>query len=86
MADVTNKEQVDQRNKKHGADEFDGIHILINNAGGPPFGFFEDFDSPDWQNALELNLLKRYLSGKEGNSTDEKAELGKNNKHNLNSR
>ena len=34
-----------------------GIDILINNAGGPPFGFFEDFESPDWQNALELNLL-----------------------------
>jgi len=37
--------------------EFKTIDILINNAGGPPFGFFEDFKPKDWQNALELNLL-----------------------------
>ena len=37
--------------------EFKSIHILINNAGGPPFGYFEDFNSKDWNNALELNLL-----------------------------
>jgi len=37
--------------------EFETIDILINNAGGPPFGFFEDFKPKDWQNALELNLL-----------------------------
>ena len=63
-ADVTNKEQVDRviedTVKTHG-----GIDILINNAGGPPFGFFEDFESPDWRNALELNLLSGiYLAEK----------------------
>ncbi len=64
VADVTNKEQVDNV-IKNTSREFDGIHILINNAGGPPFGFFEDFDSPDWQNALELNLLSGiYLAKK----------------------
>ena len=64
VADVTNKEQVDHV-IENTIQEFDGIHILINNAGGPPFGFFEDFESPDWQNALELNLLSGiYLAKK----------------------
>ena len=55
-ADVTSKEQVDQVIETT-VQTFGGIDILINNAGGPPFGFFDDFESPDWQNALELNLL-----------------------------
>ena len=37
--------------------EHKNIDILINNSGGPPFGYFEDFKPRDWQNALELNLL-----------------------------
>lgn len=37
--------------------EYKTVHILINNAGGPPFGYFEDFKLKDWQSALELNLL-----------------------------
>jgi len=37
--------------------KFGTVHILINNAGGPPFGYFEDFSTKNWQNALELNLL-----------------------------
>ena len=53
VADVTSKEQVDQVIETT-VQTFGGIDILINNAGGPPFGFFEDFESPDWQNALEL--------------------------------
>lgn len=35
---------------------FGRIDILINNAGGPPFGPFEQFDDDQWQQALELNL------------------------------
>ena len=37
--------------------ELKNIDILINNSGGPPFGYFEDFKPQDWQKALELNLL-----------------------------
>ncbi|HEY4112357.1 SDR family oxidoreductase [Puia sp.] len=37
--------------------EFGKIDILINNAGGPPFGSFESFDETAWQSAFELNLL-----------------------------
>jgi len=33
------------------------IEILVANAGGPPAGFFSDFDSSDYRNALELNLI-----------------------------
>lgn len=63
-ADVTSKEQVDEVIETT-VQTFGGIDILINNAGGPPFGFFEDFDSLDWQNALELNLLSGiYLAKK----------------------
>lgn len=33
------------------------IDILLNNAGGPPFDKFENFDETAWQKAFELNLL-----------------------------
>ncbi|OYD06478.1 SDR family oxidoreductase [Paludifilum halophilum] len=33
------------------------IDLLINNAGGPPGGTFEQLTDADWQNAFELNLL-----------------------------
>jgi 3-oxoacyl-[acyl-carrier protein] reductase len=33
------------------------VHILVNNAGGPPLGTFADFSDADWQRALELNLF-----------------------------
>ena len=84
-ADVTNKEQIDLV-IENTVKTLGRIDILINNAGGPPFGFFEDFESPDWQNALELNLLSGiYLAEKNG-SPDERTELGKNSQHNLDSR
>lgn len=33
------------------------IDILLNNAGGPPFDKFENFDDEHWLKAFELNLL-----------------------------
>jgi 3-oxoacyl-[acyl-carrier protein] reductase len=39
------------------AKQFGHIDILINNAGGPPFNLFENFDDEEWQKAFELNLL-----------------------------
>ncbi len=36
---------------------FGGLDILVNNSGGPPGGFFEDFDDSAWQSAFELLLL-----------------------------
>jgi 3-oxoacyl-[acyl-carrier protein] reductase len=34
-----------------------GLDILVNNSGGPPGGFYEDFDDAAWQKAFELLLL-----------------------------
>ncbi len=36
---------------------FGRIDVLVNNAGGPPFGPFEKFDDDAWRAAFELNLL-----------------------------
>lgn len=55
-ADITNIENIKTlvaRTK----DVFGKIDILINNAGGPPGGTFDQFADEDWQNAFELNLL-----------------------------
>lgn len=37
--------------------ELGNIDILLNNAGGPPSGTFEEFDDKAWQHSFELNLL-----------------------------
>jgi 3-oxoacyl-[acyl-carrier protein] reductase len=39
------------------AAKFGRIDILLNNAGGPPFDKFENFDEQAWQKAFDLNLL-----------------------------
>ena len=46
------KEIVSQTVNKYG-----NVHILVNNAGGPPLGNFLNFSLEDWQKALKLNLL-----------------------------
>lgn len=33
------------------------VDVLVNNAGGPPAGTFDNFDDRVWQNAFELNVL-----------------------------
>ncbi len=38
-------------------DAFGGIDILINNAGGPPPGLFEELDDVAWERAVELTLM-----------------------------
>ncbi len=38
-------------------DQLGPVDILINNAGGPPGGGFEQLDDAAWQGAFELNLL-----------------------------
>jgi 3-oxoacyl-[acyl-carrier protein] reductase len=54
--DVTDERFVRQliaetRNRLGSAD------ILVANAGGPPAGFFEDFDAQHYRDAVELNLI-----------------------------
>ncbi len=36
---------------------FDGLDILITNAGGPPAGSFDDFSIDDWDQAINATLL-----------------------------
>lgn len=55
-ADVTNNSQI-QQVVDQTLDTFSKIDILVNNSGGPPFGYFEDFSISDWQDAVELNLF-----------------------------
>lgn len=36
---------------------FRTIHILVNNAGGPPPGYFADLDDENWHQGFELTLM-----------------------------
>jgi 3-oxoacyl-[acyl-carrier protein] reductase len=54
--DVSKADQIEAFIKK-AADTFGRIDILLNNAGGPPFDKFENFDDEQWQKAFDLNLL-----------------------------
>jgi 3-oxoacyl-[acyl-carrier protein] reductase len=56
VCDITDANQVKQLVQT--AIEWNGkVDVLINNAGGPPAGMFDDFSDEDWQGAFELNLL-----------------------------
>ncbi|NRD78697.1 SDR family oxidoreductase [Bacillus sp. BRMEA1] len=55
-ADLTRSEDI-TRLVSITAATFGGINILINNAGGPPAGSFEELTDDAWQTAFELNLL-----------------------------
>lgn len=56
VCDITKSEDIKALIHKT-VEKFGDIHILINNAGGPPAGSFEDMDDEQWQHAFELNLL-----------------------------
>lgn len=36
---------------------FGRVDVLVNNTGGPPPGYFADFDDGQWQSAVDLLLL-----------------------------
>ena len=54
--DVTNKGEIENI-KSIVEKEFGTCHMLFVNAGGPPPGGVETFNSDDFRSALELNLL-----------------------------
>lgn len=56
VCDITNLEQI-QEVVQATADTYGGIDILINNAGGPKPGTFEQLTDEDWYGSFELNLL-----------------------------
>lgn len=39
------------------AAHFGGLHIVVTNAGGPPAGYFMEFDDAAWQAAVNLSLM-----------------------------
>ena len=55
-ADVSREEDA-VRFVREGAEALGGCHILVANAGGPPFGRFEELDEDDVRSALDLNLF-----------------------------
>ncbi|MFS0674010.1 SDR family oxidoreductase [Ornithinibacillus sp. 179-J 7C1 HS] len=54
--DVTNPQDI-KTLIQFAVEKYGTVDVLVNNAGGPPAGGFEDFDDDAWQNAFELNLL-----------------------------
>ncbi|KMY53457.1 3-oxoacyl-ACP reductase [Bacillus sp. FJAT-27231] len=62
--DITNLEDI-KAVVHNTVEKFGAIHILINNAGGPPAGSFEDMSDEQWQQAFELNLLSYIRSIRE---------------------
>ncbi|MGE8206697.1 SDR family oxidoreductase [Heyndrickxia sp. NPDC080065] len=54
--DITNLNDIKKMVEKLKSD-YGSLDILINNAGGPPAGGFEDMTDEQWQNSFELNLL-----------------------------
>lgn len=55
-ADVTDPKQIRQA-LSAGEERFGDIDIVVTNAGGPPAGFFDDFDDGIWEMAFRLNFL-----------------------------
>ena len=42
---------------KETVDFFGALHVLVTNNGGPPAGYFFDFDDNDWYRAVDLTLM-----------------------------
>lgn len=38
-------------------EHFGGLHVLVCNAGGPPAGYFPDFDDAQWEAAFNLSMM-----------------------------
>jgi len=54
--DIMNREEIKQL-VAFTVESFGTIDMVVNNAGGPPAGSFEDLTDDAWQSAFELNLL-----------------------------
>ncbi len=62
--DVTRKEDI-ERVIDETVKEFGTVHILLNNAGGPKAGYFEELSDEDWYNAYNLTFMSamRFIRG-----------------------
>jgi 3-oxoacyl-[acyl-carrier protein] reductase len=54
--DVTNEDLV-RKLVSETRSKFGSVDILVANAGGPPAGFFDDFNAQHYREAVELNLI-----------------------------
>ncbi|WNB90667.1 SDR family oxidoreductase [Bacillus sp. NEB1478] len=54
--DITQRNEIDELVAET-VETFGSIDVLVNNAGGPPAGGFNDFEDEHWQGAFELTLL-----------------------------
>jgi len=54
--DMANHDDI-RRLVRQTAETFGRIDIVVNNAGGPPLGTFDDFAEEEWQKALDQNFL-----------------------------
>ena len=54
--DVTNETDINQL-VQGAKSRFGRIDIMVTNAGGPPAGFFDDFEAEHYRQAIELNLI-----------------------------
>lgn len=55
-ADMTQARDI-ERVVKDTVNHYGALHILVTNAGGPPAGYFMDFDDGVWQSAFNLTML-----------------------------
>jgi 3-oxoacyl-[acyl-carrier protein] reductase len=56
VADVTAPEDI-KRLVSETKTHFGGVHILVNNAGGPPTGTIDSLTDDDWLKGYELTLM-----------------------------
>jgi 3-oxoacyl-[acyl-carrier protein] reductase len=56
VCDMSRQEDID-RAVESTTNAFGRLDIVVNNAGGPPTGAFEDLDENYWQFAIDQNLL-----------------------------
>jgi 3-oxoacyl-[acyl-carrier protein] reductase len=56
VCDMSNYDDI-QRLVHQTAETFGRIDIVVNNAGGPPLGTFDDFSEEEWQKAVDQNFL-----------------------------
>ncbi len=56
QADLTKAEDI-RRLVRSTVETYGAVNVLVNNAGGPPAGGFDDVSDVEWQAAFELTLL-----------------------------
>lgn len=56
VADMSNPDDI-QCVVQETVARFGALHVLVCNAGGPPAGYFPDFDDAQWEAAFNLSMM-----------------------------